>query len=91
MVHLESPPDPHAIRRRRARWIAGGLVLGYIPINLVVERWYPSASNVVWYLCAAALAVAWWFSLRIDTVRRNFQVRGPDPPSRKQDTKDSPP
>jgi hypothetical protein len=78
-------PDPHAARRQRARWIVLGLVVGYMPTNLAVERWLPRVSSAVWYLYMVALALAWWFSLRIDWPRRNFQVREPDPPPRKRD------
>jgi len=75
-------PDPNRARRRRARWTVLALVLGYVPMNLATDRWLPMASGAIWYFYMAALMVAWWFSLRIDWVRRDFQQRAPDPPRR---------
>lgn len=84
MANSGLPPDPHASRRRRAKWIVGGMALGYIPINLAGDRWWPSASKPVWLLYVGVMMVAWWCSLRIDWVRRDFQVRPPDPPRREK-------
>ena len=85
MLQLASA-DPNAARRRRARWILLGLFLGFGPMNLATDRWLPAASSAVGYVYMAAVMLAWWFSVRIDWPRRDFQAREPEPP-RRSDTR----
>ena len=79
---LQLASDPHAARRRRARWTLLGLFLGFGPTNFATNRWLPVASSAIGYVYMAALLVARGFSLRIDWPRRDFQARTPDPPRR---------
>jgi hypothetical protein len=79
-------PDHRALQRRRAGWVFAALLVGYIPINLAVKHWVASASGVVFFLYAVALAVSRVLSLNVGWVRRKFQVRDRDPTR-----KDAPP